>query len=48
MLEYIARCTEYSALICSVMYIWEDEPIYGIWLVLMAIALMLIVDKPDK
>jgi hypothetical protein len=30
------------------MYIWEDEPIYGIWLVLMAIALMLIVDKPDK
>ena len=48
MLKYIVRCFEYSALGCSVMCIWENQPIYGVWLVLMAIALMHIGDKLEK
>ena len=48
MLRYIIKCFEYSALGCSVMCICEDQPMYGIWLVLMAIALMHIEDKLEK
>ena len=48
MLEYIIRCFEYSALGCSIMCIWGDQPIYGVWLTLMAIALMHIEDKLEK
>ena len=40
MLEYIVRCFGWSALATSVCCVWENQPVYGIYLVLMALVLL--------
>lgn len=40
MLEYIVRCFGWSALACSVCCVWNSQPVYGIYLVLMALVLL--------
>lgn len=40
MLEYIVRCFGWSALACSVGCVWNSQPVYGIYLVLMALVLL--------
>lgn len=40
MLEYIVRCFGWSAFVVSVYCVWESQPTYGIYLLLMAFVLL--------
>lgn len=40
MLEYIVRCFGWSALACSVVAVWESQPVYGIYMLLMSLVLL--------
>lgn len=40
MLEYIVRCFGWSTLVYSVVAVWNNQPVYGIYLVLVAFVLL--------
>ena len=40
MLEYVVRCFGWSALAVSVCCVWNSQPVYGIYLILMALVLL--------
>ena len=40
MLEYIVRCFGWSTLVYSVVAVWNNQPVYGIYLVLVALVLL--------
>ena len=40
MLEYIVRCFDWSAFVYSVVAVWNNQFIYGIYLVLIALVLL--------
>ena len=40
MLKYIIRCFGWSTLIYSVVVVWNNQPTYGIYMLLMAFILL--------
>lgn len=40
MLEYIIRCFGWSIFMYSVVAVWNNQPVYGIYLVLIALVLL--------
>lgn len=40
MLKYIVRCFGWSAFVYSIYCVWESQPIYGIYMLLMAFVLL--------
>lgn len=40
MLEYIVRCFGWGAFAVSICCIWENQPTYGIYMLLMALVLL--------
>lgn len=40
MLEYIVRCFGWSAFVVSICCVWNSQPTYGIYMLLMAFVLL--------
>ena len=40
MLEYIVRCFGWSAFVVSICCVWNSQPMYGIYMLLMALILL--------